>query len=159
MAYAMMENEKEDKITGRITSMEEIEEWYQMACALMPEHLRKYVDFVLSPRIEDYYSIFRGVRYRDVPDRKYDFVFVDGPNHVAPSDGNVTFNFDFIRVVMDSDKPVYAIVDKRVNTCYVIQKVFGLDKVRYSARHHLCFAGPCTRDDLKVIGGGTAFSG
>lgn len=158
MAHALMENEKKDNVKGRITSMEEVEEWYHMACNLMPGYLMKYVEFVLSPRVEDYYSIFRGVRYRNIPKRNYEFMFIDGPNHAAPSDGFITFNFDYIRVVMNSNNPVYAIVDKRVNTSYVFQKIFGLEKVKYSARHHLAFIGPCTKDDLKVIGGGKAFS-
>ncbi len=159
MAYALMENEKKDNIKGRITSMEEVEEWYHMAIDLIPESLAKYVDFVLSPRVEDYYSIFRGVRYRDVPNRNYEFMFIDGPNHAAPSDGDITFNFDIFKVIKKQETPVYAIVDKRVNTSYVLQKVFGLAKVKYSARHHLAFIGPCTKDDLKVIGGGKAFEG
>ena len=151
MVHALMENEKETGIRGRITAMEEIDYWYKMASELLPEHCRGYVDLVLSPRVEDAYSIFRGVRYQCVPDRPYEFVFVDGPNYKAPSDGAITFDFDFIKVVMNSDVPVYAIVDTRVTTCYVFQKVFGLEKVRYNGRKGLGFVGPCTKEDLKTI--------
>lgn len=138
--------------------MEEIEKWYEMAAELMPENLKDYVDLVLSPRVEDCYSIFRGVRYKDVPDRPYDFVFVDGPNFEAPSDGHKTFDIDLIDVVKKSSKPVYAIVDNRLATCFVFQKVFGLEKAKYPAHTRLGFIGPCTKDDLKVVESKQCFS-
>jgi len=128
--------------------MEELDSYYAMAVELLPEYLKTYVEFRLSPRIEDYYDLFRGVRYRDVPDRPYDFVFVDGPDLHAPSDGSLTFDFDYIHVLKNSEKPVYGIVDYRLSTSYVFQIVFGLDKVKFSAYHELAFVGPCTKDDL-----------
>jgi len=150
MAYALMENDKEG-YHGKITAVEELEPYYKMAIELLPEYLNPYVEFVLSPRIEDHYSLFRGVRYRDVPDRPYDFVFVDGPDFVAPSDGALTFDLDYIHVVKNSEKPVYGIIDCRLSTVYVLQAVFGLDKVKYSPVHVLGFVGPCTKDDLTPL--------
>ena len=150
MSYALLENEKEG-FPGRITAMEELETYYKMAVELLPEYLHSYVEFILSPRIEDYYSLFRGVRYRDVPDRPYDFVFVDGPNLFAPSDESLTFDFDYIHVVRNSEKPVYGIVDDRLSTSHVFQVVFGMDKVKFSAIHELAFVGPCTKDDLTPL--------
>jgi hypothetical protein len=135
---------------GRLTSMEELEPYYEQALALLPEKFRAIVRIVCSPRIEDFYSLYRGVRYRDVPpERHYDFVFVDGPNYIAPSDGMRTFDFDFIHVVGNSEHPVRGLVDKRVSTCYVLQKIFGPEKVRYNARLHLAFLGPCSRKDMR----------
>jgi hypothetical protein len=151
LAHALMQNERDYGVSGRIVSMEEDEEWYKMAHRLMPQSMKKYVEIVLSPVIEECYAIFRGVRYRDVPERPYDFVFIDGPKYIAPSDGTVSFDFDYIHVIMNSNKAVYAIVDKRLTTCYVLQKLFGVEKVKYSVKHHLCFVSPCTRDDLRVI--------
>ncbi len=149
MAYALLENEKEG-YKGRITSMESIEKYYEMARELLPDHFITYVDLIYSPVVEDYYSLFRGVRYRDVPmDRKYDFVFVDGPSYVAPSDGTFTFNYDYLHIVKNSDHPVSAIVDKRVSTCHVHQKIFGLKKVNYNAFKHLGFIGPCSKHSIK----------
>lgn len=150
MAYALMENQKEGYL-GRITAMEEIGVYYKAEMELLPKYLQPYVEFVLSPRIEDYCSLFRGVRYRDVPNRAYDFVFVDGPDLNAPSDGALAFDFDYIHVVQNSAKPVYGIVDYRLSTSYVFQIVFGMDKVKFSAIHELAFVGPCTKDDLKLV--------
>ena len=77
------------------------------------------------------YSIFRGVGYENIPPRHYDFVFIDGPGVTAPSDGAKTFDFDFINIVRDAHKPVCALIDGRYSTCYVYQRVFGVDKVRF----------------------------
>lgn len=158
MAYALIENEKEG-YKGRITSMESIEKYYKMAQQLLPDHMTSYVDLICSPVVEDCYSLFRGVRYRDVPmDREYDFVFVDGPDYVAPSDSTITFDFDYFHIVKNSHNHVYAIIDKRISTCYVFQKIFGVGKVRYDPIKNLGFAGPCSKNDIKCFERETASS-
>jgi hypothetical protein len=149
MAYALMENHKSGLGRGRITSMENMDEWYEEAVKLMPRQLKEYVELVYSEKTEYCYSIFRGVGYKDVPKIEYDFVFIDGPGTTAPSDGTTSFDFDFINVVRRSNKPVFGIVDKRMGTCYVLQKVFGVDKVKYDAKLDLGFVGPCTQEDIR----------
>lgn len=148
MAYALMENEKEDGEIGRITSMEEDENYYQHARGLMPTALRRHVEFVLSPTVEDVYSIFRGMRYRDTPERPYEFVFIDGPSIKAPSDNTMTFDFDLIRIVEKSQNPVSAIIDMRRSTCFVFSHVFG-NKFSYRYKQNLGFIGPCSKEDLR----------
>lgn len=148
MAHALMENEGETGIKGRIASMEDKAQWLTVAEDLLPEHLAGYVDLVLSPRVEDGWYLFRGIRYESIPDREYEFVFVDGPDFDSLSDGKLTFDFDLIRVVEKANHPVYAIVDDRLSTSFVYQKVFGADKARYQTSHRLCFVGPVTRHDL-----------
>ena len=148
MAYALIENEK-DGYKGRITSMESINEYLIMAKNLLPNHMKKYVEFVLSPVIEDKYSFFRGMRYEKIPaDRDYDFVYVDGPSYHCPVDGSVTFDYDFLHVLKKSKANVSAIIDKRVSSCYVFQKVLGKEKVKYNAITHLGFVKPSCKNDL-----------
>ena len=149
LAHALMENERETGIRGRITSMEDKAQWLKVAENLLPGYLAPYVDLVLSPRREDGWYLFRGVRYESLPERAYEFVFVDGPDFDALTDGQLTFDFDLIRVVEKSDIPVYALVDDRLSSSFVYQKVFGPEKARYSTRHRLCFVGPVTREDLR----------
>jgi hypothetical protein len=144
MAHALAENGG-----GRITSMEESEEWYRHAMDNLPAGLP--VELVLSDTIEDAFSIFRGIRYRDIPDRAYDFVFVDGPAYKT-KDGDVTFDFDFISVVANSTSAVRGIVDKRVSTCFVLQRVLP-GKVRYVPHLGLAFIDPVTSSDLRTIDG------
>lgn len=147
MAYAMMENEK-DGLGGRVTSMEDMEEYYKMACELLPEKLKKYVDIVFSPRVEKNYQIFRGVGYKDIPDRNYEFVYVDGPGTKAPSSGEKTFDFDLIDVVLKSNKPIFAIVDTRMSTCWVFQNIFKKGKVSYEYGYNIGLIGPCSKENL-----------
>ncbi len=157
MAYALLENERQANVSGRITSMEDVDAWYQKAEKLIPEKLRTYIEIIHSPKVEYCHSIFRGVGYQDIPQKEYEFVFVDGPETTAPSDGTLAFDFDLINVVARADQPVSALVDKRAATCYVYQKLFGVDKVRFDARCDLCFVGPLTKKDLKSRVGGGAF--
>ena len=119
-------------------------------CYLVPRHLKKYIDFVLSEKVEYCYAIFRGVGYKDVPDRPYDFVFVDGPSTLALSDGTRSFDFNYINVVMKSTKPVFGIIDKRLGTSYVFQKIGGGKKRSYTIRKEICVLwGPSREQTLK----------
>ena len=152
IAHALMENEIEtQKKGGRVTSMEENEGWLEMSRKFLPQKYAKWVDFRLSETIEDQYSIFRGVRYKDVPDRAYDFVFVDGPKYVSPVDSHATFNFDYLKVLRNSDKPVGCLIDKRLSTVFVFQQLPGINKVKYSIVNGLGYVKPCTRNDLGTI--------
>ncbi len=131
--------------------MEEHEEWFEMSRKLLPNKFAKYVDFRLSGIIEDQYSLFRGVRYEAIPDRAYDFVFVDGPKYISPVDGSATFDFDYIHLLRSSGKPVGCLVDKRLSTVFVLQQLLGTDKVKYSTVTGLGYVKPCTKEDLGTL--------
>lgn len=148
IAHALKENGKETGNFGRVTSMEEYSEWLDMSEILLPDSYHDTVEFHQSDTIEDSFSIFRGVRYKDIPERNYDFVFVDGPKYVSPVDGTPTFDFDFIHVLRSSNAKVRGIVDKRVSTSFVLQQILGKKKVRYCPIVHLAFIGACTASDL-----------
>jgi hypothetical protein len=151
IAHALRENALRDGVEGRVTSMENGECWFEMASRFLPDELRDYVEMRLSPKLEEGYTIFRGVRYADVPDRRYELVFVDGPGTRAPSDGTRSFDFDYLHVVRCSDHPVFGIVDGRYTTCYVLQNVFGPEKFRFDVLRNLAYVGPCTRHDMRTI--------
>lgn len=158
MAWALMENEQQGGTAGRITSMEDVDFWYQQASELIPKELKTYIEIIHSQKVEYSYLIFRGVGYQEIPHKAYEFVFVDGPETTAPSDGTMAFDFDLINVVKDADHPVSAVVDNRVTTCYIYQKVFGRDKVRFDPKCDLGFVGPVTKTDLKSRVGGSTFA-
>lgn len=149
IAHALKENEKETGKAGRVTSMDEYEEWLEMSRRLLPEAYRPYVDFCLSGTKEESFSLFRGMAYAQVPDRAYDFVFVDGPKYIAP-DGQPTFDFDFLNIVRRSEKPVGCLIDKRVSTCFVLQQLLG-DKFAYDPVLHLGKSAGVCRADLGGI--------
>ena len=149
LGHALWENAKESGDAVRLTSMEELPEFFNRAKEILPEHLTAIVDLRLSETVPDAFAFVRGMRYKDTPERSYDFVFIDGPNPKVPTDGTMSFDFDFIRVVLRSDKPVYAIVDRRITTCYALQSLFGRDKVRFDYVRELGFIGPCRKEDLE----------
>ncbi|MEK7643728.1 MAG: hypothetical protein AAB390_00280 [Patescibacteria group bacterium] len=150
MACAMMINEKENGVIGRITSMEESPKYYDLACQLLPVCLTKYVEIILSPKVEAYYCLFRGMKYGNVPDREYDFVFIDGPTTKTLSDGQKTFDFDFIDILAKSKKPISAIVDGRLSTCYVLNKILKRGKFRYDNVRSMGYVNSCTKSDMKT---------
>lgn len=150
LAAALRENENEGRPRGRITSMEDYESWYTMAERLLPDQLRTYVDLVLSPSEDGVFSLFRGRRYSAVPARPYDFVFCDGPSY-RTADGTMTFDLDIVDVISRSSQPVSAIIDGRVSTCWVLQQVLGVGKVRFDPVCRLGFVAPVTRADLRQV--------
>lgn len=151
IAQALKENEAITGIKGRLTSMEEHEEWLEMSKSLLPSQYESYVDFELSETIEKTFSLFRGVGYKNIPKRDYDFVFIDGPSYYSPRDGVPTFDFDFLSVLDISNKPVAALIDKRVSTCFVLQQLLGREKVTYSSVLGLGFILPSTKSDLGML--------
>lgn len=152
LAQALRDNAAEDGAgPGRVTSMEDDGEWYRTACARLPAEVADIVDIVHSPKADGFYKCFRGVCYEAVPERAYDFVFSDGPDRHSPVNGDKLFNLDLINVVRRSERPVRAVVDNHYLTFYVLQKVFGLDKARYSVSHKLMFVGPLTKHDVRHL--------
>lgn len=152
LAQALRENAAEDGTPpGRITSMEDSEPWFAAARGRIPDELGDLIDLRHSPKVDGFYKLFRGVQYRELPDRPYDFVFSDGPDRHSPVNGDKLFNLDLIQVVRNADHPVRAVVDNHYLTFYVLQKVFGLDKAHYSIGHKLMFVGPVTRRDVRRL--------
>jgi hypothetical protein len=150
MAYALSENEKEG-FPGKITGMEEMQEYLDMSIELLPDFLKKYVEYHLSPRVDDTYEIYRGVRYRDVPQADYDFIFVDGPHHRSLLDDAFCFDFDFIHILRNSKVPISGMVDYRLSSSYVLQKLLGTEKVEFNMLKELAFIKPVVASDLKKM--------
>lgn len=151
MAQALRENEAEGAPRGRITSMEEDAYWHGRAVERLPEEVRPYVEILHSPKVDGFYKCFRGVQYEAIPDRAYDFVFSDGPERHSPVNGDKLFDLDLIHVVLRSDRPIRAVVDNHYLTFYVLQKVFGPKRARYSVPHRLLFVGPVSRKDVGFL--------
>ena len=155
MAQALAENERETGVRGRITSMEELPEYYEMAKGLLPEDLLPYIDLVLSDTEEYRYGIFRGMKYRLIPKRTYDFVFVDGPNTRSAEYGDYTFDADVLSVVQAQQEPLVAMVDGRSSTCAALFVLFGGDRFRFDyirGTGMLRTSGPSDLSEDRVVG-------
>ena len=151
IAHALLENYEETGNFGQLTSMEESENWLEISQKLLPDIYAKFVDFRLSKTIDDAYSLFRGVRYEFIPKKNYDFVFVDGPKYVSPSDGMYTFDFDFIHILKNASNPVSCMIDKRISTIFVLQQLLGAQTVTYSAIKGIGYVKPSTKSSLGTI--------
>lgn len=146
MAWALRENG-----SGRLMSMEDNAEWHATASAAFPKALAGTTEIRLSEKVDGHYKIFRGVQYKDVPARRYDFVFSDGPDRRSPVNNDKLFNLDLLNVIRGSETPVRAVVDNHYLTFYVMQKVLGTDLARYDSGKRLLFVGPATRHDVRYL--------
>lgn len=138
IAQAMHENG-----FGRITTLENLEKFHMLAKQNCPEHLQPYIDFRLSPTIKKSYGPFHGVGYEHIPERNYEFVFVDGPNY----DANTEFDVDVLEVIARSDTPVSAVIDSRTGSSFIYHLVLG-KKFRYRYLTGLGFIDQATKEDL-----------
>lgn len=150
MGMALMENEKEG-FPGKITAMEELDFYLKMSQELLPDFLKNYVEYCLSTRVDYCYEIYRGVRYENVPERDYDFIFVDGPEHTSPTDSQFTFDADLIYQLQRSKVKISAIVDYRLSSSYVFQKLLGRENVRFNLINELCFINDVSKEDLRSL--------
>lgn len=152
IAFALRENEKEG-YPGKITAMEELEKYLLMGQNLLPDALKPFVNYALSPRVDFEYEIFRGVRYSEVPDIDFDFVFVDGPLHTSPKDGQFCFDADLIYILQRpvQSSPISGLVDFRLSSSYVFQKLLGKEKVKFNMVKELAFIELVESKDLKSL--------
>ncbi|HYF04662.1 MAG TPA: hypothetical protein VEA59_00670 [Patescibacteria group bacterium] len=152
MAFALKENEKDSGIVGRITSMEEYENYYTDAVNLMPKDLNKYVDIRLSPVVEECYQFVKGVRYTDVPDRDYELVFIDGPSfHTNPKmTDKYAFEMDYLWLLKDSQRKIPAIIDTRTAACF-IYNLFLNNKFKFDRLRRIGVIYPASKDDIRTV--------
>lgn len=138
---------------GLVTSMEEhAGEYFERLSKIFPNELKEYVDFKSSPKVLDYYGLFCGVRYANVPERVYDFVFIDGPSTSSPVNGQVTFDFDLIFILSrPTIGQIHAFIDNRKSTVWVLKHVLGQDKVSYYNTSNLGYVEAVSKSDLKDI--------
>lgn len=152
MAWALRENGPLANGTmGRLMSMEDSPDWHATASAAFPEVFADIAEIRLSQKIDGHYKIFRGVQYKGVPPRPYDFVFSDGPDRRSPVNNDKLFNLDLLNVIRASDTPVRGVVDNHYLTFYVLQKVLGTELARYDSGRRLLFVGPATRADVRYL--------
>ncbi len=134
----------------RFVSLESEEFYWQHALNLLPEKYKSFVEIRHSELVEDAYSIFRGIRYKDIPAGPYDFVFVDGPDYKTDK-GGPSFCFDLIKYIENSAAPVYAIIDTRVSTVYVLQKILGKKLVAYNGISRVGTVNGAKKTDLLLL--------
>jgi hypothetical protein len=152
IAQALIENEKEYGINNwRLISMEEDRDYFNVALNSLPEDLKNdtRLQILLSEAIEDNYDFFRGTRYKEIPRGEYDFVFIDGPEPVIKKETGIhySFNFDFLQLVRESERPIAGMIDQRKISCFVYSLLFP-GKVKYDSIRTLGIIDPVSKYDL-----------
>jgi hypothetical protein len=149
IAQALKENEEEYGIRGHLVSMEESEKYYGAALKSLPPDLKNdsRLEIVLSPVIEDSHGFFHGVLYKEIPPRKYDFVFVDGPSPTAGFTAARAINLDFVKLVSESDHYIGALIDSRKCTCLMYSLLFP-NKFSYDYLRDIGIVTPVNKYDL-----------
>lgn len=116
IAQALSENG-----SGRVTAMEDLKKYHDALDEIVPDRLRPYIDLRLSPAREVHWGPFRGKAYGEIPDRAYEFAWVDGPNY----DREREFDADILEIIAKSDKPITAFVDSRLSSGFFYRMIFG----------------------------------
>ena len=150
IAQALKENEEEYGVKGHLVSMEQNGSYHAAAIESLPPPLKNdpRLEIVLSPVMEDTCGFFRGIRYKEVPKRAYDFVFVDGPDSAAnPTNKPLTLNCDFVKLVSENEHPTSALIDTRVGTCFMYSLLFP-GKFRYDYLRKVGIVESVTKNDL-----------
>lgn len=144
LAYAIAENGN-----GRVTSVDELGWWLEKVRESLPEFLKKHVELLLREKVEHRHSLFRGARYKDIPDRPYDWIYIDGPTTSLGegADMQKTFDADFLEILARTKGTVRGLIDNRKTTCWVLHKVIG--KVQFDAVRNMGYILPCTARDLR----------
>lgn len=106
---------------GRVTAMEDLEEYRNALDKIIPDRLRPYIDLRLSPARTVHWGPVRGKAYGEIPERDYEFVWIDGPNY----DLEREFDADILEIVERSEKPITAFVDGRKTSCFLYRVIFG----------------------------------
>ncbi len=121
---------------GRITSMESVKEWYDIASTNLPEKYRDVVVIVLGPREKFEMGMFRGFVHSNIPKNDYSFVLVDAPKFW--DENGIAFCADMFKVMDLSSVPViHGVVDGRASSVLVLQILYGAGVSRY---YHSLFA-------------------
>ena len=139
MAQALLENG-----AGHLTSMEDVPGYYEGAKRRIPPHLQPLIDLRLSAKVEKRYGPFAGVGYADIPERAYDFVFVDGPHY----DNKTAYDADLLEIIAKSETPVTAMIDYRLASCFIYRLALG-HKFKYSRLRKLGYVDRATKHSLK----------
>lgn len=129
--------ERDKNYKPLITSMESVERWCQIAKDSLPSEYSDIVEIIYGARKKFEWSLFRGYIHDSIPDRQYDFIFLDGPDY--EDEYGTTFCADFLYVAEQSKQPViHGVIDGRTSSAFVLQSLLGVKAARYFLPNLAC---------------------
>lgn len=115
---------------GRITSMESVEPWYDVARQNLPAKYSDVVEIVLGPREKFEMGFFRGYVHSGIPKRDYSFVLLDAPDY--RDEHGLAFCADVFKIMdVSNAREIHGVVDGRASSVFVLQTLFGVGTARY----------------------------
>ena len=98
IAFAVQENFQETGVKSEFISMEEDIIYYDNINEIIPSKLKDFVTFVHSESTHSNYGQFFGRHYKNIPQKEYDFVYIDGPSfHTNPGEQARKDSFSLLR--------------------------------------------------------------
>jgi hypothetical protein len=132
ICHALNQNNDETEKMGMLFSMEENDFYHENIKSIFPKKYSKYVNFLHSPRKEKEFEKLLGSYYENIPNIKYDFIFIDGPTDRKPGDTRKSFNADLVNLINDNLlDDFYAVLDQRITTYLSYKKLLPKYKVKY----------------------------
>jgi predicted O-methyltransferase YrrM len=127
----------DSRYTPKFISMENNKKYLINTKKKIAKKYRSQVNLVLSKTIKDNFLIFSGYRYAKLPQIRYDFIFVDGPNYKDKN--GMSCSFDIVYILKNISKKFYCIIDKRTATTYIMQKLIGNKSIKLSKINRISF--------------------
>lgn len=162
---ALIENQKENNIDGKLFSVDGNDKWLSNILKLLPKNFLEYSSFLYSkPKISSFNNQIISM-HDDLPDISPNFIYLDGPSHrdVEGDIKNIMFKekiiednkskFKYIkkhRRIIAADPLLYEttspsdffiLVDRRWSNANFLKKNFKLD---YDIKFDLSFGGRVT---------------
>lgn len=138
LAEAVRAIQRDDETyKAKIISMESVQKWYLVAKDNLPDDYSDIVEIIYGPRKKIEYALFRGYVHQNIPDRNYDYFFLDGPDF--KDEFGTTFCADVIFVAQRTAKTTLrGVIDGRASTAFVLQTLLGVRSARYFVPNMAC---------------------
>ena len=123
-----------DPLSVNFISMEENDHYHSQIKNIFPEELKGFVTFCISERVESVYNGILGCHYKEVPDLKYDYIFIDAPTLRNFKDKSYpkAFNSDVINMILRyPEHPINGILDQRIDTLRALKKLIPAGDIKY----------------------------
>lgn len=130
---------KKNRINAQLISMEENKFYFNQIREIFPRKYQNLVNFVLSNRKEKFFNNTIGSFYENIPNKNYDFIFIDGPTEREKKFSKKTFNADIIRLIEEFNLSNFrALLDQRITTYWEYKK-FKYLRIRYNVFDKLSY--------------------
>ena len=120
-----------------ITSMESVDIWFETAKSNLPAEYSDIVEILYGPRKKFEWAMYRGYIHDNIPDRPFEFIFLDGPGY--DDEFGTSFCADVLFVANNSKKErLTGVIDGRTSSAFVLQNIFGVGASRYFLPNMAC---------------------